>query len=75
LKSARQLLGENAAAFAGQAEPLVESPDPVIFINRFQGGRQTVYTLFNASYRTRRFVFQGRPTTLGPREVEVVRSP
>jgi hypothetical protein len=75
LKRARRQLGENAAAFGGLAEPLVESPDPAVFVNRFHGGRQTVFTLFNASFRTRRFQFLGRPMTLGPREVEVVRSP
>jgi hypothetical protein len=72
LKRSRQLLQENAAAFAGQAEPLVDSPDPGIFINRFQGGGRTVFTLFNATYRTKRFVFQRQAMVLGPREVEVV---
>jgi hypothetical protein len=31
-----------------------------------------VYTLFNASYRTARFSFQGWKHALGPRDVEVV---
>jgi len=30
-------------AFAGEAEPLVSSPDPHILINRFRGGGETVF--------------------------------
>ncbi len=72
IRRARALLGKHAAAFNGEAEPLVDSPHPAVFINRFGGGRETVYTLFNAWYRTVRFSFQGRRLTLGPRAVEVV---
>ncbi len=66
------LLKTHTAAFSGQAEPLVESPHPAVFINRFRGGGETVYTLFNASYRTVRFQCHGKERTLGPRDVEVI---
>ncbi|MBI4891791.1 MAG: hypothetical protein HY821_14290 [Acidobacteria bacterium] len=72
IRKAHALLQAHAAAFAGEAEPLVESPHPSVFINRFRGGGETVYTLFNASYRTARFRFQGRDRALAPRDVDVV---
>jgi hypothetical protein len=72
IRRARQILKQHAAAFSGAADLLVDSPHPAIFINRFRGGRQTVYTLFNASYRTVRFSFQGKDRTLAPRDVDVV---
>lgn len=72
IRHAHQLLKRHAAAFSGEADPLVDSPHPAVFVNRFRGGGETVHTLFNASYRTVRFSFQGRQRTLGPREVEVV---
>jgi hypothetical protein len=71
LQRAHGLLKQHAAAFAGVADPLIDSPHPAVFINRFRGGEETVYTLFNASYRTVRFQFQGRERTLGPRDVDV----
>ena len=37
---------------------------------QFCGG-ETVYTLFNASYRTVRFSFLGKERSLGPRDVDV----
>jgi hypothetical protein len=72
IRQARQLLKRHAAAFSGTADPLVDSPHPAVFVNRFRGGGETVYTLFNASYRTVRFSFQGNQRTLGPRDVDVV---
>jgi len=72
LRHAHGLLRKHAAAFSGQADPLVASPHPAVFINRFRGGRETVYTLFNGSYRTVRFSFQGSQRSLGPRAVDVV---
>jgi hypothetical protein len=72
IRGARQTLKQHAAAFAGAADPLVDSPHPAVCVNRFTGGGETVYTLFNASYRTARFSFQGRERTLGPRDVDVV---
>lgn len=72
LRRAHALLLQHAAAFAGNAEPLVESPHPAVFINRFTGGGETVHTLFNASYRTARFTFHGRERVLAPRAVDVV---
>jgi hypothetical protein len=74
LGRAHALLRQHAAAFAGAAEPLVESPHPSIFVNRFTGGGEVVHTLFNASYRTVSFAFQGRNIRMAPREVEVVAS-
>jgi hypothetical protein len=72
IRRARGLLKQHVAAFAGAADPLVDSPHPAVFINRFHGGEQTVYTLFNASYRTVRFRFQGQERRLGPRDVDVI---
>ncbi|HWB97548.1 MAG TPA: DUF6259 domain-containing protein, partial [Bryobacteraceae bacterium] len=72
LRRAHELLKQHAEAFAGEAEPLVESPHPAVYVNRFRGRQETVYTLFNASYRTARFRFQGQERVLGPREVDVV---
>jgi hypothetical protein len=72
IRRAHSILKENAGAFGGIAEPLVDSPHPAVCINRFTGGGKTVHTLFNASYRTVRFQFGGEERTLGPREVDVV---
>ncbi len=72
LQRARQILRRHRAAFGGEAEPLVASPHPAVFIHRFTGGGETVYTLWNASFRTVRFSFLGRERTLGPRDVDVV---
>ncbi len=72
IRKAHSLLQAHAQAFAGEAEPLIESPHPAVFINRFRGGGETVYTLFNASYRTARFRFLGIDRTLAPRDVDVV---
>lgn len=72
LRQARAWLRRYAAAFNGKADPLVASPHPAVAVNRFQGGGRTVYTLFNVSYRTVRFAFQGTSIALGPRDVTVV---
>ncbi len=72
MRRSHGLLKQHAAAFAGAADPLVESPHPAVFINRFRGGQETVYTLFNASYRTLHFRFQGKERALGPRDVDVI---
>lgn len=72
LRWAHPLLRQHAAAFAGHAEPLVNSPDSQILINSFHGGGETVYTLFNASYATKRFIFHGRQFTLPPRQVGLI---
>ncbi|HNY42785.1 MAG TPA: DUF6259 domain-containing protein, partial [Bryobacteraceae bacterium] len=72
IRRSHALLKQHAEAFAGVADPLIDSPHPSVFINRFRGGEETVYTLFNASYRTVRFRFEGRERTLGPRDVDVV---
>jgi len=71
LREAHALLEDHAESFAGPAEPLVESPHPGVFINRFGEGPKAVHTLFNASYRTARFSFQGRDFVLAPRDVAV----
>jgi hypothetical protein len=72
LRWARPRLLQHAAAFAGHAEPLVSSPDSQILINSFRGGGETVYTLFNGSYATKRFVFHGRQFALPPRQVDLL---
>ncbi len=74
LRRAHGLLKRHAAAFNGQADPMVASPHPFVAVNRFRGGGQTVYTLFNVSYRTARFRFEGRTLALGPRQVLVLES-
>ena len=75
IRDAHALLKDHAEAFAGPAEPLVASPHPAVFINRFGEGPKAVHTLFNASYRTARFAFQGREFVLGPRDVAVATPP
>lgn len=72
IQRARKALKEHATAFRSAADPLVGSPDPAILINRFVGGGETVYTLFNSSYRTVQFNFQGAQRSLAPRDVDVV---
>jgi hypothetical protein len=75
LRWAHPLLLKHAAAFAGDAEPLIDSPDPHILINQFRGGGEIVYTLFNNTYETRRVTFHGRTITLAPRGVDLVAEP
>jgi len=72
LRWAHPLLLKHAAAFAGEAEPIVESPDPHILINRFRGGGEVVYTLFNNAYETTHFRFHDRNLTLQPRSVHLI---
>ncbi len=75
LRHSHELLKHHAAAFAGQAEPLVRSPHPTVLMNRFSGGGETVHTLFNTSYRTVHVKFRGHDITLAPRGVEVIADP
>jgi hypothetical protein len=75
LRWAHPLLLKHSAAFSGEAEPLIDSPDPHILINRFRGGGEVVYTFFNNTYETRRFTFRGRAITLPPRGVDLVAEP
>lgn len=75
LRWAHPQLLKHAAAFAGEGEPLIDSPDSHILINQFRGGGEVVYTLFNNSYETRRLTFHGRTKTLPPREVDLVAEP
>jgi hypothetical protein len=75
LRWAHPLLLKHAAAFSGEAEPLIDSPDPHILINQFRGGGEVVYTLFNNSYETRRLTFHGRTIALPPRGVDLVAEP
>jgi hypothetical protein len=72
LRWAHPLLEAHAAAFAGEVDPLVASGDSHILINRFRGGGETVYTLFNNTYETRRFTFHGKQLTFEPRGVQLV---
>ena len=72
LRWAHPLLLKHAAAFGGEAEPLIDSSDPHVLINQFRGGGEVVYTLFNNSYETRRLKFRGRAITLAPRGVDLV---
>jgi hypothetical protein len=75
LRWAHPLLLKHAAAFSGEAEPLIDSPDPHILINQFRGGGEVVYTLFNNTYETRRLTFRGRAITLPPRGVDLIAEP
>jgi hypothetical protein len=75
LRWAHPLLLRHAAAFSGEAQPLVDSPDPHIFVNEFKGGGEIVYTLFNGSYMTKRIVFHGKRLALAPRGVSLVAEP
>jgi hypothetical protein len=72
LRWAHPLLQQHARAFAGEADPLVTSPDPQVLINRFHGGGETVYTLFNSDFQTRHFQFHGKDVTLAPRGVDMI---
>jgi hypothetical protein len=72
LRWAHPLLLKHATAFAGEAEPLIDSSDPHVLINRFRGGGEDVYTFFNSAYETRRFAFHGQHLTLSPRGVYLI---
>jgi hypothetical protein len=72
LRWAHPLLLKHAEAFAGEADPLIESSDPHILVNRFHGGGETVYTLLNGTYETRHFTFHGKDLEFAPRGVQLV---
>ncbi|NSW57090.1 MAG: hypothetical protein HPY44_13845 [Armatimonadetes bacterium] len=53
LRGAFAIQHEHRAAFcADDVEPLVPTLVPTVYANRFTGGGETVWTLFNAGYRT-----------------------
>ena len=53
LRKAFAILNEYEDAFCSDAvEPLVSTLRPTVYANRFGGKRHTVWTLFNAEYRT-----------------------
>ena len=53
LKKAFAILNANEDAFCSEdVEPLVPTLKPTVFANRFTGLRETVWTLFNAEFRT-----------------------
>lgn len=57
VRNALRILRTHADAFTSEeVEPLVETRIPLVFANRFSTGEKTVWTLFNAGYRTRRGV-------------------
>jgi len=72
LRWAHPLLRDHAAAFAGEADPLVDSSDPHILINRFRSHSEIVYTLFNNTYETRRISFHGKSLVFPPRGVQLI---
>ena len=72
LKKQRPFLLLHAAAFSGNADPLIDSPDNRILVNRFTAAGDTVYTLFNRSYGTVEFSFLKQARKLGPRAVAFV---
>ena len=53
LQHAFRILHEHADAFCAEdVEPLVPTLLPTVYANRFSTAKETVYTLFNADYRT-----------------------
>lgn len=53
LAAALRVLHEHADAFCSEdVEPLVPTLVPTVYANRFSGERETVWTLYNADYRT-----------------------
>ena len=53
LRKLFRILHENADAFASRdVEPLIETEIPGVFVNRFRGEEKTVWTVYNANYRT-----------------------
>lgn len=72
LRHQRPFLLAHAAAFSGQAEPMVSSPDPRVLINCFSTPNDTVYTLFNRSYGTVHVHFRGTDLTIAPRDVAML---
>ncbi len=72
LRWAHPLLLKHAAAFAGESDPFIDSPDPHILINRFVGGGETVYTFFNDTYETRHLTFRGRRLNFPPRGIQLI---
>jgi hypothetical protein len=55
LRRALRVVHEHIGTFrTDRPEPLVPTSDPLIFANAFPGAGETVWTLFNADYRTHR---------------------
>lgn len=53
LRKAFAILNDNEDAFCSEdVEPLVPTLRPTIYANRFSGESKTIWTLFNAEYRT-----------------------
>ena len=50
-----RVLHENADAFTSHdVEPLIPTGIPGVFVNRFRGEEKTIWTVYNANYRTAR---------------------
>ena len=55
LRNALRILHEHREAFRTLSpRPLVPTEDPLVYANEFPGKAETVWTLFNADYRTHR---------------------
>ena len=55
LRKAYAILHAHADAFrSGSPRPLVPTEHPLVYANEFPSGKETVWTLFNADYRTYR---------------------
>lgn len=55
IRKCHAILREHRDAFAGdRCEPLVASPAPGVYVNRFRAAGKDVYTLYNAGLRTAR---------------------
>ena len=49
------ILHENADVFTSfDVEPFIPAEIPGVFVNRFRNGEKTIWTVFNAGYRTAR---------------------
>ncbi len=68
IRRAHAVLRAHSGAFQSQdAEPLVATLNPAVLANRFSTASETVYTLYNESYRTVRGPVLGVPVGLGRR--------
>ena len=65
IRRAHAVLRAHSGAFQSQdADPLVATLNPAVLANRFSGESETVYTLYNESYRTVRGPVLGVPDGL-----------
>ncbi len=72
LRKLFRILHENADAFTSfDVEPLMPTLIPGVFVNRFKGDKKTIWTVFNANYRTVRGKLLEIPGKPGSRYVDL----